>query len=85
MYAEDTKILLRSKSLVDAECTISNELESIHKWFVSNKCTLNTSATKYIVFRSSYRAHNIIPIAMRTQNTAIDPVETISCLIFNCD
>lgn len=80
MYANDTAILVRSKSLLDAECIINSELENVHKWFVSNKLTLNMSKTKYILFRSPYKARNTIPIAVRIRDTEINRVETISYL-----
>lgn len=72
--------MVRSKSLLDAESTINNELKRIHKWFVSNKLALNTSKTKYIVFRSPYKVHNTVPIALRIRDTEISRVETISYL-----
>jgi hypothetical protein len=52
LFADDTTCLSKGKNLKEI-CTFVNiELKKIANWFLSNKMAVNTSKTKFIIFRN---------------------------------
>ena len=55
LYADDTCIYLSGKDLHSLICTMNTEVNRIVVWLKSNKLTLNTSKTFYMVFHRGRR------------------------------
>jgi hypothetical protein len=58
LFADDTTCLAKGKILCDVTQYVNQELQKIANWFRSNKMALNTSKTKFIVFRTHGKAIN---------------------------
>jgi hypothetical protein len=52
LFADDTTCLAKGKVLSEITDYVNKELQKIANWFRSNKMAVNTSKTKYIVFRT---------------------------------
>ncbi len=52
LFADDTICLGNGKNLNDLTAFVNAELKKIANWFRSNKMAVNTSKTKFIVFRT---------------------------------
>jgi hypothetical protein len=52
LFADDTTGLGKGKNLKDLTSYMNTELQKIANWFRSNKMAINTSKTKFIVFRT---------------------------------
>jgi hypothetical protein len=57
LFADDTTGLAKGKELNELILYVNQELQKIANWFRSNKMAINTSKTKFIVFRT--RGKNI--------------------------
>lgn len=51
LFADDTTLLAKSKTYVDLQAKINENLTYINDWFCSNKLSLNIVKTKYLLFR----------------------------------
>jgi hypothetical protein len=67
LFADDTTCLSQGKKLSDLLLYVAEELQKIAVWFRANKMAVNTSKTKFIIFR--------------TQGKKINPEECV--LFFN--
>ena len=50
LFADDTSILYADKNLKSLENTVNFELHNLYNWLTSNKLTLNTSKTNFLIF-----------------------------------
>ena len=50
IFADDTNLLYSDKNLKTLEFVINTELKKVHQWLVSNKLSLNTKKTNFIIF-----------------------------------
>ena len=50
LFADDTNILYADKNLKSLENIVNIELRNLHKWLTSNKLTLNTTKTNFVIF-----------------------------------
>ena len=74
LYADDTT-LIKSGSNISQLFEIANiELNKLADWFKANRLTLNTSKTKYILFRHKYLAVNFSKITLKIENETIDRI-----------
>ena len=60
MFADDTNLNCNGKSSVDIEQKINTDLDNVHNWLISNKLTLNTKKTEYMIIGSQNRLKNIL-------------------------
>ena len=61
MYADDTSVLLSGDDLNDLTCLLNKELELLFIWLKSNKLSLNTHNTFYLlVHRARIRGNNSV-------------------------
>jgi hypothetical protein len=67
LFADDTTGLGKGNNLRDLTTYVNGELQKISNWFRANKMAINTSKTKFIVFR--------------TRGKRIDPAADNWCLI----
>jgi hypothetical protein len=52
LFADDTTGLGKGKNLRELTLYVNGELQKISNWFRANKMAINTSKTKFIVFRT---------------------------------
>jgi hypothetical protein len=52
LFADDTTCLSKGKKLNELIAYVNHELHKISLWFKANKMAVNTSKTKYIIFRT---------------------------------
>ncbi len=50
LYADDTSVLISGKLLTDIIAILNNELNVLYVWLQSNKLSLNTQKTFYMIF-----------------------------------
>ena len=50
LFADDTNILYADKNLKSLENIVNIELQNLHEWLTSNKLTLNTTKTNFVIF-----------------------------------
>jgi len=58
LFADDGTCLAKSKNLLELVNFVNNELQKIANWFLSNKMAINTSKTKFILFRTQGKKVN---------------------------
>ena len=70
LFAGDTNIFHSHSCLKDLNLIMQDEINKIADWITSNKLSLNTAKTKFILFRSSNKKlkHNITISIKRTTN-----------------
>ena len=52
LFADDTTCLAKGKNLNDLTAYVNSELQKVANWYRANKMAINTSKTKFIVFRT---------------------------------
>lgn len=53
LYADDTNLFLESKNLNDLLPEINHDLQSLSKWCIRNKLTINLEKTSYVVLKNA--------------------------------
>ena len=80
LYADDTVLYVSAKDINIIEMTLNSELENVSDWFKSNKLTLNTKKTKFMIFGTSSRLKTCPPPDIHIDNTAIEQVDSFKYL-----
>ena len=57
MYADDTNITFHSRNLTDLEDKMNMESINLNTWLTSNKLSLNTTKTEFMVIGSDQRSN----------------------------
>lgn len=57
LYADDTALMISSKSCQEAEFLANQDLRNTLRWFKANKLELNIKKTKFILFASNRKVH----------------------------
>jgi hypothetical protein len=81
LFADDTTCLSKGKKLNDLLLYVNSELQKIALWFRSNKMAVNTSKTKFIVFRTHGKPININDCVL-TYNSN-EPGQPVDPLLFS--
>ena len=50
-FADDTNLLLSSKSIKDLRKKMNSDLNCIYQWLCANRLSLNTDKTEFLIFR----------------------------------
>ena len=58
LFADDTNVFYKSKSLDELNKTVNKELTNLSPWFRSNKLSLNINKTKFILFTNKKKVNN---------------------------
>jgi hypothetical protein len=58
LFADDTTCLAKGKILADLTKYVNEELQKIANWYRSNKMAVNTSKTKFMIFRTHGKVVN---------------------------
>ena len=69
LFADDTVLLMRDKNLRKLNETVSEEIEKINTWLLTNKLTINFSKTDYLLF--SPKANGQINFSVSIQGNQI--------------
>jgi len=86
LFADDTTCLAKGKTLFELTNYVNAELQKLSNWFISNKMAVNTSKTKFIVFRTHGKKinnedcillFNNNEIGKPTDNSLIFPIDRI--------
>ena len=83
LFADDTTILDSDKNLSTLSSRVNLELVKLDTWFKTNKLSLNTDKTKYIIFGSKCKTKT--DICIKIVNTAIERVNDIKFLGVDID
>ena len=71
LFADDTKIFFRHKNIHSLISIVNRELSSIFKWFNSNKLTLHSEKTKFIIFHPPRKKISVNETKMQLNGIAI--------------
>ena len=78
MYADDTSVLLSGDDLKDLTCLLNKELELLFIWLKSNKLSLNTQKTFYMLFhRARIKGNNLV---VKINDSVLNRVNNIKYL-----
>jgi hypothetical protein len=86
LFADDTTSLAKGKNLNELVEYVNNELQKIALWYRANKMAVNTSKTKYIIFRTHGKpinpghcriVFNCNEIGQQINNDLIQPIERV--------
>jgi hypothetical protein len=86
LFADDTTSLAKGKVLIELVEYVNTELQKIALWYRANKMAVNTSKTKYIIFRTHGKAvdpdqcrivFNSNEIGQAVNNELIKPIDRI--------
>ena len=82
MYADDTTLYVTGSSLNEMQAKLQNDLNSIHKWILDNKLSLNTDKTKFIVVGSKQKINscNDSTVSITYDGEIIEQCKSIKCL-----
>ena len=61
LFADDTNILYANKNLRSLEATVNSELKKLCLWLASNKLTLNTKKTNFVIFHPYQKSVDYLP------------------------
>jgi hypothetical protein len=59
MFADDSNFFLSDKTIPNLFLKMNEQLESISMWLKSNKLSLNTKKTSFLLFHSAYNKRNV--------------------------
>jgi hypothetical protein len=86
LFADDTTCLAKGHNLRELTSFVSEELRKIANWFRSNKMALNTSKTKFIIFRTRGKpinddecqlVYNSTELGYDTDPLLVSPIERV--------
>jgi hypothetical protein len=86
LFADDTTCLARGYNLSELTAYVNDELRKIANWFRSNKMALNTSKTKFMIFRTRGKniseqdcqlVYNSTEIGKETDPLLVTPLERV--------
>ncbi len=75
MYADDTVIVFSHTDYIHIQTVLNNELSNIKAWLDKHKLTLNATKTKYMIFGSQKRLHNVGPMKIEKGDEEIERVK----------
>jgi hypothetical protein len=86
LFADDTTCLAKGFNLSELTLFVNEELRKIANWFRSNKMALNTSKTKFMIFRTRGKpineeecrlVYNSTEIGIDTDPLLVSPIERV--------
>jgi hypothetical protein len=75
LFADDTALIIRAKSLQAVQKLINNILTLCKCWFAENKLTLNTEKSDYVVFGTKARLSQAGAIRLEIGGTELTRVD----------
>ena len=81
MYADDTHITYAGSDLHSIQSSLSQELEKLSKWLVSNRLTLNATKTEFMLIGSRQRLSTLSDtLELSIDNVPIEQVSSVKSL-----
>ena len=84
MYADDTTLYVHSTSLLDIQCKLQDDMNSLKEWLYVNKLKLNTDKTKFMLIGTPQKLSNITSAEGSTRiefnGDVIEQCTMIKCL-----
>ena len=74
LFADDTTLQIKSNSLNSLFHNANSELVKLADWFRSNKLTLNTSKTKYLLFRNKNISIDFSQLQLKIDDEIIERI-----------
>ena len=78
LYADDTTLMVSNPDVAELQNITNNELLKFHEWTKSNKLTINTDKTEFLIF--SNRLGNTLPPILELLGSVIQPSNTCKYL-----
>ena len=78
MYADDTQIIYADVDVNSIQLNLSNDLGNLNKWLTSNKLTLNTAKTEFMLTGSRQKLSTLSSQPELSINNL--PIEKLSYL-----
>ena len=85
LYADDTVLLCCKPDAMQLNTGLNEELVKVTEWLASNKLTLNTEKTQYMVFGSKRKLKKITTFELRIEEDMLERVNTLKCLGLHFD
>ena len=63
LFELDTNILYANKNLRSLEAAVNSELKKLYLWLASNKLSLNTKKTNFVIFHPYQKSVDYFPRA----------------------
>ena len=80
LFADDTNLIFHNNNIDTLINSANTTLEKISQWFQSNKLSLNTNKTKYILFHKPRKKISNRNIDIKINNTSIEQVKEVKFL-----
>ena len=81
MYADDTHITYAGVDVNSIQLNLSHDLDNLNKWLISNKLTLNTSKTEFMLIGSRQKLSTLSnPLELSINNVPIEHVSSVKSL-----
>ena len=81
MHADDTHITYAGSDLHLIQSSLSRDLEKLNKWLVSNKLTLNTSKTEFLLIGCRQRLNTLSDtLKLSIDNVPMEQVSSVKSL-----
>jgi len=80
MYADDTTLLFTASDPTTLQVNMNESLPKIASWFKTNKLTLNTKKTKFMIFGMRAILRNFSNISINYGNSVIERVDKFKYL-----
>jgi hypothetical protein len=80
LFADDTNIIYTHNNLAVLAHIANLELDQISQWFISNKLSINTSKTKFMVFHRQQMQYNPADIKITLNGVHIENVSNLKFL-----
>ena len=80
MYADDTSLMCKAKSIVDLQIQLESCLSTVADWFKANKLTLNVDKTKFMIFGSNKMRERFQDVQLTYNNNIIEKVDEFKYL-----
>ena len=86
MFADDTSVSYASNSAEELQNVINSELESLNKWLITNKLSLNIVKTEFMIIGSRQRIRNLNDeIDIELNGNIINKIDSVKSLGVDID
>ena len=81
MYADDTHIPYAGVDVNSIQLNVNHDLDNLNKWLISNKFTLNTAKTEFVLIGSRQKLSTLSnPLELSINNVPIEHVSSVKSL-----
>ena len=81
MYADDTHITYAGVDVNSIQLNLNHDLDNVNKWLISNKLSLNTAKTEFMLIGSRQKLSTLSnPLELSINNVPIGHVSSVQSL-----